>query len=494
MPTTTHRITRSTKTLAYAVADADGYIPSLKELVSALNSSDGPQMLKNAYVTNMHNKKERYAAMVSTSQDDLAREEKLIDQKMPDLKRKAEAVVSDNWSIFESVSKKYMDARDSLAAFEVVLSDAEYGIHRMEEDDSYAICLRDELVASLEALTNFSAQANIVDAAVNIVSQFLKSPLLLKTKFLNFVLAGAAGTGKTTLVNAIARVFANAGIFVYNRVREAGRADLVGEYEGQTVAKTRGFLLSSLESTIFIDEAYALTTWSDGKPECYGSEAITTLLHFMTKFKGCYALFVAGYEKEMVRYFLPINPGLRRRFPYRFVLNDLTPAELIQVFQRSLLLEMGVDVPEGRQEHLKSADYFTLDAWNWLQRIIVASTSGELAFHADGEYDAATRQTYPPRRVFRPTYPHMATLFQNQAGSMTNLAEEGATVLARAVSFASASHQMAKRRKRKDWQLQIEMQEIDTMKCIIHARIQNSAMSQVSAFLEELQQIERCAL
>ena len=81
---------------------------------------------------------------------------------------------------------------------------------------------------------------------------------------------------------------------------------------------------------VFIDEAYALTQWSDGKPEGYGSEAVSAMVEFMTRYKGLYCLLAAGYEREMTRYFLPTNPGLPRRFPYRFVLHDLTPDELRQ--------------------------------------------------------------------------------------------------------------------------------------------------------------------
>ena len=480
--------TRSKFNTLSCVADSRGYTPALKELSDALQTDDGMRLLQAAYIANMSNKSERYKTMIHRAQEDVTREERLIDEKMPDLKRKAEATPHDNWAIFETVSRKYIEARDNLAAFEVIQRDAQDNVVKLNDDVAVRE-LRDELVLALEALTNFSAQAAIVDAAVGIVSQFVKNPSLVRTKFLNFVLVGAAGTGKTTLVHAIARVFAKAGIFVYNRVREAGRADLVGEYEGQTVARTRAFLLASLECTIFIDEAYALTTWSNGKPECYGSEATTALLHHMTKYKGCYALFVAGYEKEMLRYFLPVNPGLQRRFPFRFKLNNLTSDELTTVFQRSLLLELGAELPEGRQAQLASVGFFTSQAWAWLKNLISAATSGENVMMAEWEFDEATRTSYPPERIFRPLYPYMFELFKNQAGSMTNLAEEAASVLARSVSFASASTQ-ARRRRRSGWTLEIEMQDVEIMRRVIQSRINHTAMSQTDTFFAELEHIE----
>ena len=187
-------------------------------------------------------------------------------------------------------------------------------------------------------LSRFAAQPHIVASVVDIVGVFLKNPRFLQTKFMNFVMVGAAGTGKTTLAAAIAAVFARAGMFVDDKVVDAGRAEFVGEYEGQTVARTRAFLVSNLDrGVVFIDEAYAITPWQDGKPEGYGSEAATAMVEFMTRYPGLYCIIVAGYEKEMTRYFLTSNEGMSRRFPNKFVLRDMSADDLLTVFKRALL-------------------------------------------------------------------------------------------------------------------------------------------------------------
>ena len=49
------------------------------------------------------------------------------------------------------------------------------------------------------------------------------------------------------------------------------------------------------------------------------------------------------------------------------------------------------------------------------------------------EYDQATRRTYRNVHRFKPDFPLLYTLFDNQAGSMTNLAEEAVLVLMRHV-------------------------------------------------------------
>ena len=115
---------------------------------------------------------------------------------------------------------------------------------------------RDALVLALQRLGNFSVQApHIVCNVVDLVSSFIKDPRLFRTKLMNYVLMGGAGTGKTTIAETIGDVFAKAGIFVGNNLILAGRGELVGQYMGETVTKTRQFLTNNLDNgVIFIDE------------------------------------------------------------------------------------------------------------------------------------------------------------------------------------------------------------------------------------------------
>ena len=242
----------------------------------------------------------------------------------------------DNWNVFESISQEYIEAKDGATQFEALRARAQERLRgtmstgQVERGDA-VYALRDELVAELEELGNFTAQAHIVSKTVDIVSSFIKDPRLFRIKLMNFMMVGSAGTGKTTIAAHIGNVFAKAGMFVGNNLVEAGRADLVGQYEGQTVARTRNFLLSNLDNgVIFVDEAYSITPWQNGKPEGYGSEAATAMVEFMTRYKGLYCIITAGYEKEMTRYFLATNEGLDRRFPYKFILRDMSPGELVR--------------------------------------------------------------------------------------------------------------------------------------------------------------------
>lgn len=477
------------------VVDAEGYTPNLRELVQVLHTPHGLQRFKDAYRENMRYKVERYGRLAVEADEEVQHQKQLLRLKVPDLKATSQVSGDqDNWQIFETVSKGYREAKDRASAFDAIRQRAE---QRLGGDMQWSQVLpqdtighaRDSLVDALRTLTNFSAQSHIVSSVTDIIAAFLKNPKLIQTKFLNFMMVGAAGTGKTTLAAAIARAFSSAGMFVDDKVTDAGRAEFVGEYEGQTVARTRHFLISNLDrGVVFVDEAYAITPWADGKPEGYGAEAVTAMVEFMSHYKGLYCLICSGYEREMTRYFLPTNPGLPRRFPYRFALEDLSPDDLVHVFQRTLLTEQGIQVPTGRQTALASEAYFEPAAWEYLRALLeVATTSGATVWD-DEEYDRATRKTYTHVRRFVPAFPRLYTLFENQAGSMTNLAEEAATVLMRAVPYDDAATAAAAAPTTA--LMRTPARGVAVLRQIVVQRIRHSALSDVDAFLDELTRAE----
>jgi SpoVK/Ycf46/Vps4 family AAA+-type ATPase len=419
--------------------DAEGYTPELRALVHDLASPLASHVLRNASEVTMRYKQSRYAELASRAQAAVQREIAIINRKIPELRARSGATATDAWPIFESVSRKYLEVCDELTAMQVLCADAETRWQEARRAPDAVFAERSTaLVGALENLKLYSTQAHIVNAVVRVVSQFLRMPQSLNRKFLNFVLAGASGTGKTSMVHAIADVFSKCGMFVYDRVRIAGRAELVGEYEGQTVARTRAFLTASLECVVFIDEAYSITKWDDGRPESYGAEATTAMVEFMSQYKGLYSLFFAGYEKEIRRYFLPTNPGLVRRIPYLYVMSNLTTDGLMLVFERAVLGTLGTsDAATDGQSHAVIRKVFTEDACAWLETLLRCAHQGTWERTDGGEYDQATRTHHPSEWRFVPVYPKLYALFENQAGSMVNLAEEAVTHITNALSFAA---------------------------------------------------------
>lgn len=198
------------------------------------------------------------------------------------------------------------------------------------------------------------------------------NPALFRGSFaLNSSIVGPAGSGKTTMAREIAKWYAALGILTYDAfyedkkfklsLTEVSRADLIGEYTGQTAPRTLGVLAKSLEKTLFIDEAYSVSGCSfdpDGKvqADAYGEEFLATMLLFMNNHKGYSSLIVAGYENQMEKCFFARNEGLPRRFPNKIVLPFYATDELFGIFimnAKKKLMTAIVDFTDDVNEKFK---------------------------------------------------------------------------------------------------------------------------------------------
>lgn len=149
----------------------------------------------------------------------------------------------------------------------------------------------------------------------------------VETQVLHMIFTGNPGTGKTTVARQIAKTFRQLNLLSKGQFIEAERADLVGEYIGQTAQKTRQLIQRALGGVLFIDEAYSLAR---GGEKDFGREAIDTLVKQMEDEAAKFVLILAGYPQEM-KHFLKMNPGLASRFPFIHSFKNYSVDELMKI-------------------------------------------------------------------------------------------------------------------------------------------------------------------
>lgn len=153
-----------------------------------------------------------------------------------------------------------------------------------------------------------------------------------ETIMLHTVLEGPPGTGKTSVSEILAKIYSKLGIFKKVKFNIVKRADLISEYLGGTTIKTLETLNRCKNGVILIDEAYSLGSGSS--EDMYAKECVDTLNQYLSENVDKIICIIAGYKKELDSCFFSLNPGLRRRFPWTFTVENYNAEELINIFYK----------------------------------------------------------------------------------------------------------------------------------------------------------------
>src|SRR5690625_1159832 len=190
----------------------------------------------------------------------------------------------------------------------------------------------DRKFSSFIGLDHFKRTIKEIYAMKVINEKRIQQGLTCEKQVLHMLIKGNPGTGKTTVARKLAELYFEMNLLSKGHFIEAERADLVGEYIGQTAQKTRALIQKSLGGILFIDEAYSLAR---GGEKDFGKEAIDTLVAHMENHHQDFVLILAGYPYEMDN-FLQLNPGLESRFPFQLDFPDFTVTQLSEIAEKMI--------------------------------------------------------------------------------------------------------------------------------------------------------------
>jgi len=176
-----------------------------------------------------------------------------------------------------------------------------------------------------------------------------------------FLLGDFTVSHNKSLAHIISKIYQKLGILSKNsKFKLAHREDFVGEYLGQTAAKTKKLLTSCLGGVIFVDEIYAMSSGRTDK-DSYAKEAIDTINAFLSEHKNDFVFIGAGYKDEIEKCFFGMNEGLRRRFAWGHHIEKYAEEELAEIIKKMIHesnWELSVDTTFLKNMIVKEKDLF----------------------------------------------------------------------------------------------------------------------------------------
>lgn len=171
--------------------------------------------------------------------------------------------------------------------------------------------------------------------ADHIISESSKA--VRKSNMCHIVITGPSGCGKTTLARCIARLFNKMGLLQTDQVVVGNRTNLIGAYVGQTSKMTQLMINRAMGGCLLIDEAYQLGASSQGGSiDSFSRNCLDTLNQNLSEHGDKFQCIVVGYKENMEREFFAHNPGLKRRFQWRFEVPPCGAKHLQQIFMKMI--------------------------------------------------------------------------------------------------------------------------------------------------------------
>lgn len=191
-----------------------------------------------------------------------------------------------------------------------------------------------KLVKPLTKLQSMIGLDKVKSAIVDMILYYLQQFEKKNNNMLHTMIEGPPGVGKTQLGKILAEIYAGLGVIPSSKFKLVKRSDLVGEYLGHTAPKVQKLIDEADGGILFIDEAYALG--NKDKKDSFSKEAIDTINQNLSEKKRKFICIIAGYPDELEECFFSYNPGLKRRFPFKFNIEGYKPEELKHIFVKKV--------------------------------------------------------------------------------------------------------------------------------------------------------------
>lgn len=188
----------------------------------------------------------------------------------------------------------------------------------------------------VEPLVELNKMVGLIDIKRKIVSQILYALNELHkhprgedmNDMMNSIIFGNAGVGKTELAKKLGRIYHVCGLVKNPDVILGTRTDFIGTHVGETAHFTKAFLEKHKGHVIIMDEIYSL---GDSSGKGYSKECIDEITRFITENKDT-IIIISGYKEDVEKYFLDVNQGLPRRFPFQYIIEGYDNKDMAEIF------------------------------------------------------------------------------------------------------------------------------------------------------------------
>jgi SpoVK/Ycf46/Vps4 family AAA+-type ATPase len=228
--------------------------------------------------------------------------------------------------IFEIFNLKNQRTKKSFCKF-FKIGDKKYNVNLK------TIC---NLIAPLKKLKRMIGLKNVKEQIFETIIYYLQGFENKNKNMMHSVIEGPPGVGKTKLGKILAQIYCAMGIIPSSKFKYVKATDMIGEHVGATKHMTQSVIDEADGGVLFIDEAYALSTGDSKDP--YGKECMDTLNFNLSENKKKLIVIIAGYPEQLEKNFFSHNPGLQRRFPFRYKIDKYSAKELMEIFQEKIKL------------------------------------------------------------------------------------------------------------------------------------------------------------